>query len=207
MSETPTKHNAIFIQPKLAAETNSSSSDVKESQWMPLEDLNESDIDDDDGDIIIEQRLLVNNESALKRLTGSIRLVDYPLIETLSFTAKEAISLNDVYDDLERESAFERQALEAALMARKVCKEAKVPFANRAEYRDYTKDSSTVKENNKKSRNMESEQIKLMKRKRNDADADDTIVDNDFDLEDYDDNTVKSKKGMGSYLRQNRSRG
>ncbi|KAI8336678.1 hypothetical protein BC941DRAFT_427772 [Chlamydoabsidia padenii] len=206
MSDNSTKHNAIFIQPATVASGTIDILHATEDQWMPLEDLNESDIDDDDGDIIIEQRLLVNNETALRRLTDSVRLGDYPLIETLSFTTSKPISLNDVYDDLERETAFEKQALESALLAREVCRNANVPFANRDEYRDYFKDSSTVKENFKKTRNMESEQMKLMKRKRNDADADDTIVDNDFDMEDYEDNTVKSKRGMGSLLRQKRPR-
>ncbi|KAI8085061.1 eukaryotic rRNA processing protein EBP2-domain-containing protein [Halteromyces radiatus] len=202
MSGTNTKHNAIFIQPNSVTETLDQ--DISSDQWLPLEDLNESDIDDDDGDIIIEQRLLVNNQAAIRRLTEQIRLHDYPLIETLSFTSKEPVVLKDVYDDLERETAFEKQALETALMARQICKEANVPFANREDYRDYTKDDTTVKQNNKKNRNMESERLKLMKRKRSDMDADDTIVDNDFDLEDYDDNTIKSKRGMGSLLRQKR---
>jgi hypothetical protein len=75
----------------------------------------------------------------LQRLANSVRLEGFPLIETLSFTAKEPIAIDDVYNDLEREKAFENQAMEAALMARKVCREAKVPFANRDDYRDYAK--------------------------------------------------------------------
>lgn len=37
----------------------------KEPEWINLEDLEESDIDDEYGDMVVEQRLLVNNEVRL----------------------------------------------------------------------------------------------------------------------------------------------
>ncbi|CAO3621685.1 unnamed protein product [Cunninghamella blakesleeana] len=151
--------------------------------------------------MIIEQRLLVNNKNALQRLAEDIKLKDYPLIETMSFTSTKPIKIVDVFDDLEREKAFEQQALEAAIMARKVCKKAKVVFANRKELKDQT--ILTVKESNKKHKNQESERIKLLKRKRKDTDADDTIIDEDIEMDDYQDNSLKSsQKGMKIMLRK-----
>ncbi|CAO3611720.1 unnamed protein product [Cunninghamella echinulata] len=200
MTETSNKHSAIFIQPKSVTTISTNEDNIEKDQWLPLEDLNESDIDNEDGDIIIEQRLLVNNENALQRLAEDIKLKDYPLIETMSFTSTKPIVLYDVFDDLERENAFEQQALEAARMARKVCKEANVPFVNRDELRN--QNVSTVKENNKKQKNQEAERIKLLKRKRKDADGDDTVIDDDIDMEDYQDNSLKSQKGMKILLRK-----
>ncbi|GAA5801240.1 hypothetical protein HPULCUR_006685 [Helicostylum pulchrum] len=91
----------------------------KEPDWYLLEDLEAEDIDDEFGDMVIEQRLLVNNVDALERITDDIKYPeDVPFIETMAVTSKEPTKVNDVFDDLEREEAFYQQALEAAYIGR-----------------------------------------------------------------------------------------
>jgi rRNA-processing protein EBP2 len=51
-----------------------------------------------------------------------------PWIETMVVTATEHTKVNDVYDDLEREEAFYKQALEAAYIGRDRTLEAGAPF-------------------------------------------------------------------------------
>ncbi|KAI8645234.1 eukaryotic rRNA processing [Parasitella parasitica] len=99
-----------------------------EPVWIRLEDLDEDDIDDEYGDMVIEQRILVNNEDALERITDDIRLKNMPWIETLTVTSEEPVQVADVYDDLLREEAFYKQALNAALVGRKLAEEAGVAF-------------------------------------------------------------------------------
>ncbi|CEP17197.1 hypothetical protein [Parasitella parasitica] len=96
--------------------------------WVRLEDLDEDDIDDEYGDMVIEQRILVNNEDALERITEDIKLKDMPWIETLTVTSKQPVQVADVYDDLLREEAFYKQALEAALAGKKLAEEAGAAF-------------------------------------------------------------------------------
>ncbi|KAI8061713.1 hypothetical protein BC940DRAFT_309896 [Gongronella butleri] len=179
------KHNAVLFQPKDV--TVFSSEEVPKDQWLRLEDLEESDIDDQDGDIVIEQRLLVNNEVALRRLTSQVQWSDIPSHETLSYTASKAVVVDDVFDDLARETAFEQQALETVRMAIKDCRKHDLPFFPPE---NLLEDALTIKDRQAKA-NRQSEHIKLMKRKRKDAEADDTMTD-DFDLADYQDNTMKS---------------
>ncbi|ORX55599.1 hypothetical protein DM01DRAFT_1334992 [Hesseltinella vesiculosa] len=177
------KHSAVFIQPSSVA--TSTVDDVPKDQWVPLEDLNESDLDNDDGDMIIEQRLLVNNKVALQRLTKQMQWTDIPAYETLCYTASTPVSVADVYDDLSREAAFEQQALECVVLARDQCRQHNRPFTPPEDIQGLTLKDRT------KSTNPEEQRIKLMKRKRKDIEADDTLT-TDFDLDDYQDDTMKS---------------
>ncbi|KAI9485531.1 MAG: eukaryotic rRNA processing [Benjaminiella poitrasii] len=91
-----------------------------EPQWVRLEDLDEDDIDDEFGDMVIEQKILVNNEDALERITEDVQLKDLAWSEMLSVTSKEPLQVVDVFDDLLREQAFEKQALESVYLAREL---------------------------------------------------------------------------------------
>ncbi|KAI9266040.1 eukaryotic rRNA processing [Sporodiniella umbellata] len=90
----------------------------KEPEWVRLEDLDPEQIDDEFGDMIIEQRLLVNNTDALERITDDIRLDDLPWDETLTVTSEKPLAIMDAFDDLKREEAFYNQALEAIRQAK-----------------------------------------------------------------------------------------
>ncbi|KAL0095072.1 eukaryotic rRNA processing protein EBP2-domain-containing protein [Phycomyces blakesleeanus] len=102
--------------------------DIEIPQGISLEDLNESDIDDDDGDILIEQRITVNNETALKRITENVKENDLPFSETLVVTSEEPLDLYDVHDDLARENAFYNQALAAVKVGIKEYEKAGLTF-------------------------------------------------------------------------------
>lgn len=129
-----------------------------EQEPVSLEDLDASDIDDEDGDLILEQKVTVNNEveyrsnpfqyhsrqlytncllvfqAALKRITEEFKLKDLPWIETMAVTSTEPIELEDVHDDLKRELAFYQQALEAANIGREKVKAAGIPFTRPDDY-------------------------------------------------------------------------
>jgi rRNA-processing protein EBP2 len=64
----------------------------------------------------------------LERITDDIKLKDMPFIETMVVTSKEPIQVADVFDDLLREEAFYKQALEAAYIGRDLVLEAGAPF-------------------------------------------------------------------------------
>ncbi|CAO3703544.1 unnamed protein product [Rhizopus stolonifer] len=65
----------------------------KEPEWVRLEDLDPEDIDDEFGDMIIEQRLQVNNTDALERITDDIKLNNLPWIETLTVTSSQPLNV------------------------------------------------------------------------------------------------------------------
>ncbi|KAI8147954.1 hypothetical protein BJV82DRAFT_653895 [Fennellomyces sp. T-0311] len=100
-------------------------------QWgYRLEDLDDSDIDDDDGDLITEQHITVYNKDALLRIRQDFELdqEDLAPFESLSVTSAEPIKIVDVFDDLSREQAFYDQALEAARIVLQQTKEHDAPF-------------------------------------------------------------------------------
>ncbi|KAG2206981.1 hypothetical protein INT47_008450 [Mucor saturninus] len=127
-----TNHAQETAQPVVVAPVApvvESTVEEKEPEWYLLEDLEAEDIDDEYGDMVIEQRLLVNNVDALERITDDIRLPeDMPWIETNVVTSTEPTKVNDVYDDYEREEAFYKQALEAAYIGRDRTLAAGAPF-------------------------------------------------------------------------------
>ncbi|KAF7729209.1 rRNA-processing protein and EBNA1-binding protein ebp2 [Apophysomyces ossiformis] len=101
---------------------------------IPLEDLSDSDIDDEDGDLVTEQRITINNEAALTRLAEDLKLKDLPWIETMTVTSSKPVEVADVHDDMARELAFYQQALEAVHIAREKVKEAGTPFSRPDDY-------------------------------------------------------------------------
>ncbi|KAI9008811.1 eukaryotic rRNA processing protein EBP2-domain-containing protein [Phycomyces nitens] len=132
--------NALTKAPKIATEKQAETvveeeeeeeeeeEDIEISRGISLEDLNESDIDDDDGDILIEQHITVNNEAALKRIVENVREKDLPFSETLVVTSEEPLDLYDVHDDLARENAFYNQALAAVKVGMKEYEKAGLTF-------------------------------------------------------------------------------
>ncbi|KAI7864920.1 eukaryotic rRNA processing [Spinellus fusiger] len=102
--------------------------DIEFPFGISLEDLDESDINDDDGDLIVEQHITVNNEAALKRIKGNLEQNDMPFSETLVVTSQASLVLHDIHDDLAREQAFHDQALEAVKTGMKVYAEAGMTF-------------------------------------------------------------------------------
>ncbi|PWY97359.1 Ebp2-domain-containing protein [Testicularia cyperi] len=88
------------------------------------------------------QRIKVNNESALRRIYDDIRLDSpassskLPWIETMrvSYPVSIASEVTDVENDLERELAFYKQALHAAVEGKKLVETAGIPFSRPSDY-------------------------------------------------------------------------
>ncbi|SAM85114.1 related to EBP2-required for pre-rRNA processing and ribosomal subunit assembly [Ustilago bromivora] len=87
------------------------------------------------------QRIKVNNESALKRIYEDIRLdapssSKLPWMETMRVTYPISVSaeVTDVENDLERELAFYKQALHAAVEGRKLVEASGTAFSRPSDY-------------------------------------------------------------------------
>ncbi|CDH58767.1 predicted protein [Lichtheimia corymbifera JMRC:FSU:9682] len=179
-------------------------------EWgIPLEQLNESDIDDEDGDMILEQHLTVYNEAAMTRLLDDFKVDDdLEPFERVSVTTAEPVHIKDVFDDLSREEAFYNQALDAARSVLKQTKEHDVPFLPPVDNtepkirdRQAKQAGKTAKPGKKAAAEKEAaateeliDKVKLAKRKRKDVRDDDFMLDAvDFDPEDMEDNDRKNK--------------
>ncbi|KAI9490992.1 hypothetical protein BDB00DRAFT_835550 [Zychaea mexicana] len=178
-----------------------------------LEDIDDSDVDDDDGDLITEQHITVYNKAAITRIRDDLVIEDVSPFECLSVTTKEPVKIRDVFDDLTREQAFYDQALEAARTVKKQAEEHDAPFLPPS-----TDDSVTLKaarqtrnvaaakkslKKIKTDQEMEhTEQLvdkaKLFSRKRKDKSSglEGFTLDDDFDMDmdDLDDDQQPSKK-------------
>ncbi|CDS01577.1 hypothetical protein [Sporisorium scitamineum] len=88
------------------------------------------------------QRIKINNEPALRRMYEDIRLDSptssskLPWIETMRITYPTSISteVTDVENDLERELAFYKQALHAAVEGKKLVQASGTPFTRPSDY-------------------------------------------------------------------------
>ncbi|CAE6449626.1 unnamed protein product [Rhizoctonia solani] len=88
-----------------------------------------------DEDVVPKQKVVINNEVALKRIRETIELgKDMPWSETLAFTSSKPLEVPDADDDLNRELAFYKQALDTANAARSKFAAAKLPFTRPADY-------------------------------------------------------------------------
>ncbi|CAE6458941.1 unnamed protein product [Rhizoctonia solani] len=86
-------------------------------------------------DIVPKQKIVINNEVALKRIRETIELgKDMPWSETLAFTSSIPLEVPNADDDLNRELAFYKQALNTANAARSKFAAAKLPFSRPADY-------------------------------------------------------------------------
>lgn len=102
-------------------------------------DIAFSDIDDDDleaPDILPYQKLTINNHSALTQALERIALPlsSLPFVEHQSLTTDVPVEIQDVDDDLSRELAFYKQALDAANLGRKKLAKDGMPFARPTDY-------------------------------------------------------------------------
>ncbi|KAK7718228.1 rRNA-processing protein EBP2 [Botryosphaeria dothidea] len=112
-----------------------SDEDEEEEEDIPLSDL-DSIASDEKGDIIPHQRLTINNTSALLAALHRIEWKTKKLAfsDHQAVTSDTAIEIADTNDDLTRELAFYKQALEAAKSARAALKKEGVPFSRPTDY-------------------------------------------------------------------------
>lgn len=107
----------------------------EEEDDIPLSDI-ESLASEDKGDIIPHQRLTINNTAALTAALNRISLPYSKLTfsEHQSITSDLPTEIPDVDDDLNRELAFYKQALDAVKDARQKLKQEGVAFSRPADY-------------------------------------------------------------------------
>ncbi|KAL8722949.1 MAG: hypothetical protein Q9225_000641 [Loekoesia sp. 1 TL-2023] len=106
-----------------------------EAEGIPLSDI-ESLSEEEKGDIIPHQRLMINNTTALAKAYDSIALpiAKLPFSEHQTLVSANPISIPDVNDDLNRELVFHHQCLNAVKEARNLLKNEGVPFSRPADY-------------------------------------------------------------------------
>lgn len=116
-------------------ESSNESEDQKdEEQGIPLSDL-DSDAGDGDVDLVPYQKLYKDNHAALTQAlsTFALPLSSLPFHVHQSVTSSESVTI-DVNDDLSRELAFYKQALDAAKEGREKLLEEGVPFSRPSDY-------------------------------------------------------------------------
>ncbi|KAJ1303250.1 hypothetical protein OPQ81_011447 [Rhizoctonia solani] len=105
-------------------------SDEEDEEAVALDEASEV-----DEDVVPKQKIVINNEVALKRIRETIELgKDMPWSETLAFTSSKPLDVPDADDDLNRELAFYKQALDTANTARSKFAAAKLPFSRPSDY-------------------------------------------------------------------------
>ncbi|KAF1357416.1 Ebp2-domain-containing protein [Lizonia empirigonia] len=109
--------------------------DDEEAEDIPLSDI-ESLASEDKGDIILHQRLTINNTAALTAALNRIQLPYSKLAfsEYQSVTTTEPVEIADVEDDLNRELAFYKQCLSSVKDARGRLKKEGVSFSRPSDY-------------------------------------------------------------------------
>ena len=106
----------------------------EEEDDVPMSDI-ESLASEDREDIVPHQRLTINNTSALLKAHKAIALPsDLPFSATQTVISSEQIEIPDVNDDLNRELAFYKQCLDAAVEGRSRLKKQGVPFSRPNDY-------------------------------------------------------------------------
>jgi rRNA-processing protein EBP2 len=105
-----------------------------DEQGIPLSDL-DSDAGDGDVDLVSYQKIFKDNHAALTQAlsTFALALPSLPFHVHQSVTSSESVTI-DVNDDLSRELAFYKQALEAAKEARKNLLAEGTPFSRPSDY-------------------------------------------------------------------------
>lgn len=115
-------------------EADEEEDDEDEEDDIALSDL-ESLASEDKGDIIPHQRLTINNKAALLKAYQSIALpTDLPFTANQILVTTEPVEIKDVDDDLSRELAFYKQALDAVTRARSLLKSENAPFSRPTDY-------------------------------------------------------------------------
>lgn len=113
--------------------------DEEEEEAEAEEDIPLSEAEfDSDADVVPHTKLTVNNKVALKDSLSRIQIQwnKYPFDESQSLTYNTNVEsdIKDIYDDTERELAFFKQGLNAAIEGRKQLLALKVPFARPVDY-------------------------------------------------------------------------
>ncbi|KAG8735703.1 rRNA-processing protein and EBNA1-binding protein ebp2, partial [Ceratobasidium sp. 428] len=129
--ETPEDSGArVVADEESEGSQEEESDDDEQDDNVPLDEV--SDVDED---AVPKQKVVINNELALKRIRETIELgEDMPWTETLAFTALEPLEIPNADDDLNRELAFYKQALSTASTARAKFSAAKLPFSRPSDY-------------------------------------------------------------------------
>ncbi|CUA68842.1 rRNA-processing protein EBP2 [Rhizoctonia solani] len=118
------------VSKQVADEETSDEEEDKDDEAVALDEASEV-----DEDVVPKQKIVVNNEAALKRIRETIELgKDMPWSETLAFTSSMPLEVPDADDDLNRELAFYKQALDTANAARSKFNAAKLPFSRPSDY-------------------------------------------------------------------------
>ena len=115
-----------------------------EGEEIPVEDMPEHMDLPEEARALRHNRLRINRTDALSRIYDELRLdgpsaskgSTMPWIETMSVTYGKRIAdeVPDAQNDLDRELAFYRQSLDAAVRGRELVLAAKVPFSRPADY-------------------------------------------------------------------------
>ena len=112
---------------------------VKEDAEAEEEDVPLSEAEfDSDADVVPHTKLTVNNKIALKDSLARIQ-IDWNAYafnegQALTYHSNVESEIKDIYDDTERELAFFKQGLDAALEGRRKLLALKVPFARPVDY-------------------------------------------------------------------------
>lgn len=118
-----------------ADEEKDDEDDEDDEEDIPLSDI-ASVASDERGDLVPYQRLTINNTTALtaawKRI--ALPLSTLPFSAHQSITTAEPVQIEDVEDDLSRELAFYKQALNAVQASRPLLQKENIPFSRPTDY-------------------------------------------------------------------------
>ncbi|CAG8490767.1 1243_t:CDS:2 [Ambispora leptoticha] len=112
------------------AEISSIKDNSDEGDEISLDNLSEEELHED---IVPQQRITINNRAVLTRISNELKL-DLPWIETQVITSTEPVIIKDVNNDMERELAFYKQALESANEGRTRILKDGTPFSRPDDY-------------------------------------------------------------------------
>src|ERR1700694_5486675 len=113
---------------------DSEDDEAEDDEGIPLSDI-DLDVDDEDGDIVPYIKLHKDNHAALTQAlsTFALPIPSLPFQTHQSVTAAETVSI-DINDNLQRELAFYKQAVDAAVEARANLLSEGVPFSRPSDY-------------------------------------------------------------------------
>ena len=125
----------------VAAAAAEESEEEDEEDWEEEEDdVALSDIESENDfavdDIIPYQKLTIDNHAALTSLLKRIQIPtkNMKFSEHQTMTTAEPTEIKDIHDDMTRELAFYKQALDSATRGRELLKKERVPFERPADY-------------------------------------------------------------------------
>ncbi|GMF59091.1 unnamed protein product [[Candida] boidinii] len=115
-------------------EENEEKGEKEEEAEEEEEDVPLSDVEfDSDADIVPYTKLTINNVAALKESLSRVQIpwekYQFDEGQTVTYNNKVESEIKDIYDDTERELAFFKQGLHAAIDGRKQLLALKVPFS------------------------------------------------------------------------------